>query len=138
MKMGMTANDLPEPFSQTPKTEQHQAVRTKEIGDSGGGFHNSDYAKVAERIARETARRETRTKSDEKAEKARTANIDRITEMRHLKYDVDDVADIVQVSVINSEDGTVIRKVPPDEVIAFARRIKEKKESRKRSINISA
>ncbi|MBQ3402599.1 MAG: flagellar protein FlaG [Synergistaceae bacterium] len=136
--MGMKTGDFPDLFKQSPGTEHHQAVRTKIIGDTVSVSHDSEYAKVAERVAEKAARQETQSRSDKKAEKARTENIDRLTEMRHLRYEVIQDADLVQISVINSEDGTVIRKVPPDKVVSFAQKVKEKRDRRRRRLDLMA
>lgn len=134
----MKTGDFPDLFKQSPGTEHHQAVRTKIIGDTVSVSHDSEYAKVAERVAEKAARQETQSRSDKKAEKARTENIDRLTEMRHLRYEVIQDADLVQISVINSEDGTVIRKVPPDKVVSFAQKVKEKRDRRRRRLDLMA
>ena len=134
----MKTGDFPDLFKQSPGTEHHQAVRTKIIGDTVSVSHDSEYAKVAERVAEKAARQETQSRSDKKAEKARTENIDRLTEMRHLRYEVIQDADLVQISVINSEDGTVIRKVPPDKVVSFAQKVKEKRDRRRCRLDLMA
>ena len=58
--------------------------------------------------------------------------------MRHLKFDVIEDADIVQISVINSGDGTIIRKVPPDKIVSFVRKVREKDSERRRKLDIKA
>ncbi|MBQ4431302.1 MAG: flagellar protein FlaG [Synergistaceae bacterium] len=131
---GMTAQDLPDPLNQSPGSEHHQAVRTKVIGSAASDFQHSDYARTAARIARQ----ESQAKSEHRQQQARRENIDRAAEMRHLRYEVIQDADIVQISVINSEDGTIIRKIPPDKTVGFARKLKEKKDSRKRRLDITA
>ncbi len=131
---GMTAQDIPDPLNQAPGSEHHQAVRTKVIGSAASDFQHSDYAKTAARIARQ----EAQAKSESRQQQARKENIDRAAEMRHLRYEVIQDADIVQISVINSEDGTIIRKIPPDKTVGFAKRLKEKKDSRKRRLDITA
>ncbi len=125
MKLEVNTKDLPDSFGQSPKTEQRQIVRTKIIGDTSKNLKSTDDSKTAEN----TARKEAEIKSERRAEtakKANEANIDRVTEMRHLRYEVITEADIVQVSVINSEDGTIIRKVPPDKVVNFAKKFQGK------------
>ena len=137
MKLEVNTKDLPDSFGQSPKTEQRQIVRTKIIGDTSKNLKSTDDSKTAEN----TARKEAEIKSERRAEtakKANEANIDRVTEMRHLRYEVITEADIVQVSVINSEDGTIIRKVPPDKVVNFAKKFKEKKDGRRRRLDVTA
>ena len=137
MKLEVNTKDLPDSFGQSPKTEQRQIVRTKIIGDTSKNLKNTDDSKTAEN----TARKEAEIKSERRAEtakKANEANIDRVSEMRHLRYEVITEADIVQVSVINSEDGTIIRKVPPDKVVNFAKKFKEKRDGRRRILDVTA
>ena len=137
MKLEVNTNELPDSFGQSPKTEQRQIVRTKIIGDTSKNLKSTDDSKTAEK----TARKEAEIKSERRAEtakKANEANIDRVTEMRHLRYEVITEADIVQVSVINSEDGTIIRKVPPDKVVNFAKKFKEKRDGRRRILDVTA
>ena len=62
--------------------------------------------------------------SQEQAEKHRETMLAKVGARRHLQYEVIEDAAIVQVSVINSEDGTVVRKVPPDEVVGFVKRFR--------------
>ena len=71
-----------------------------------------------------------RQESDEQAEKHREEMLAKVGARRHLQYDVIDDAAIVQVSVINSEDGTVVRKFPPDEVVQFVRGVKKSAKNR--------
>ena len=44
---------------------------------------------------------------------------------RHLKYEVIEEADIVQVQVINSNDNTVVRKIPADEIVDLVKQIRQ-------------
>ena len=75
-----------------------------------------------------------RQESDQQVEKRREAILAKIGSRRHLQYNVIEDAAIVQVSVINSEDGTIVRKFPPDEVVDFVRRVKK---SGRRSLDIT-
>lgn len=133
--MGMSANEFPEPFNQSPTTkEQHQVVRTKILGRTEGEVHVSEYKKVAERIARQ----EAENKSNDNAQKALEKVLDKASEMRHLKFEVIEDADIVQISVVRSADGTIIRKVPPDKIVSFVKRVKDKKSERRQKLDITA
>ncbi|NLL37404.1 MAG: flagellar protein FlaG [Fretibacterium sp.] len=44
---------------------------------------------------------------------------------RHLKYEVIESAGLVQIQVIDSRDGTVIRKIPADEIVKLLENIHE-------------
>lgn len=124
MKMG-NANDLPDSFIQSQPAEQRQVIKTKTLGKAAGNFQNSEYKKIADKIAN-LERKEFQEKNQELAEKAQTEIIDKISEKRHLKFDVIEDADIVQISVINSGNGKIIRKVPPDKIVSFIRKAREK------------
>jgi uncharacterized FlaG/YvyC family protein len=49
---------------------------------------------------------------------------------RELKYEVKDDAGVVQIQVIDSRDGRVVRKIPADEVIRFLEHMKEQIDDR--------
>ena len=135
MKMGMGTNDFPDPFNQSPgKPEQHQVIRTKTLGRTEGDIQVSEYKKIADKIARQ----EADNKSDDDAKKAINEILDKASEMRHLKHEVIEDADIVQVSVIRTADGSIVRKVPPDRIISFVKRVKEKKDERMHKLDIRA
>ena len=127
---GMSSNDLPDPFNQPQPVEQRQVIRTKTLGSTSGDTQGPDYKKIAEKIARQ----EAQNKSNDRAEEIKEKILDKASEMRHLKYEVIEDADIVQISVVSSADGTVIRKVPPDKIVSFVKRIREKEQKRKLDI----
>ena len=128
---GMSANELPDPFNQSQSVEQRQVIRTKTLGSVTGDSHQGpDYKKIAEKIARQ----EAQDKLEYRAEEVKEKILDKASEMRHLKYEVIEDADIVQISVVSSADGTVIRKVPPDKIVSFVKRIREKEQKRKLDI----
>lgn len=60
--------------------------------------------------------------------------LERAGQMRHLKYEVIDEAAIVQVSVINTEDGTVVRKVPSDKVVRLVERMRKNRKDSESSM----
>ena len=137
MAVGVKANDVSNPFNQSPTAGQHQVVKTKTLGSSGGTgveFQRSDYLKTAEKITRQ----EINSKFEERADDIKAKILDKASERRHLKYEVMQDADIVQISVINSEDGTIIRKIPSDKVVEVVRKIREKKSERKHKLDIKA
>ena len=129
---GVNANDLPENFTQSQSAEQRQVIRTKTLGRTEGDIQISEYKKVAERVARQ----ESENKSDDNAKKVLDKILDQASEMRHLKHEVIEDADIVQVSVVRTADGTIIRKVPPDKIVSFVKRVKEKKSERRQKFDM--
>ena len=50
--------------------------------------------------------------------------VDMLNPRRHLKYEVIDDADMVQVQVVNTDDGSVVRKIPSDEIVKLVEQIK--------------
>ena len=135
MKMGMSANDLPDPLNhQSQPAEQRQVIRTKTLGRTEGDPPGQNYKKIAGKIARQ----EAQNKSDDRAEEVKAKILDKASEMRHLKYEVIEDADIVQISVVSSADGTIVRKVPPDKIVSFIRKVREKDSERKRKLDIKA
>jgi uncharacterized FlaG/YvyC family protein len=54
---------------------------------------------------------------------------------RNLKFEVVEDVGILQIQVINASDGTIIRKIPPDEIIKLITHIKDKWSS---NINVLA
>ena len=134
MKMG-NANDLSDSFIQSQPAEQRQVIKTKTLGKATGDFQNSDYKKIAEKISK-LERQEAQEKKESLADKAKEEIIEKISEKRHLKYDVIEDADIVQISVINSGNGKIIRKVPPDKIVSFIRKAREKDTKSKQKFDI--
>ena len=51
--------------------------------------------------------------------------VEAVTPNRHLKYEVIDEAGLVQVQVIDTTDGNIVRKVPADEIVKLISRIRE-------------
>ena len=49
--------------------------------------------------------------------------VDLLAPERHLKYEVIDDADLVQVQVVNTTDGSIVRKIPADEIIELVKHI---------------
>ena len=50
--------------------------------------------------------------------------VDMLNPRRHLKYEVIDEADIVQVQVVNTDDGAVVRKIPSDDIVKLVEQIR--------------
>ena len=49
---------------------------------------------------------------------------------RELKYEVKDDAGVVQIQVIDSRDGRIVRKIPADEVIKIIEQLKNQLDDR--------
>lgn len=121
MASGITGFPSPQ---QAPVEERRQAVKTRTLGRIDEA-PDSSFREKLEAQRRSMKQNQERQQSDEQAEKRREAILAKVGERHHLQYDVIDDAAIVQVSVINSEDGTLVRKYPPDEVVKFVRNVKK-------------
>ena len=109
---------------QTPVDERRQAVKTRTLGRTGA-VHDDSFREKLEAQQRNRKQNQEQQESDQEAERRREAILQKVGARRHLQYDVIDDAAIVQVSVINTEDGTVVRKYPPDRVVEFVREVKQ-------------
>ena len=105
---------------------QRQVIKTRTLGNLGAELPDpkADNKKVSEDD--KSQRKKQQRKLEKLADEAKSEVLDKFSEMRYLKYDVIEDADIVQVSVINSSDGTIIRKFPPDKVVNLVKKIREK------------
>lgn len=114
---------VPNPqLTKPPVEERRSVVKTKTLGRVGSSHEDSFNAKLEAR--RRDMQDKERRESDEQAAKHRDAILAKVGARRHLHYEVIEDAAIVQVSVINSEDGAVIRKVPPDNVVGFVKKFR--------------
>ncbi len=50
--------------------------------------------------------------------------------MRHLEYEIIEDAKMIQIKVVNTDDGEIIRKIPPDKVVGLVRKIRQNKNKR--------
>lgn len=126
MAGGITGVPIPQ---QNPVEERRQFVKTRTLGGTGE-VHDDSFREKLEAQRRNRKQNQDRQESDQQAEKQRNAILAKVGAKRHLKYDVIDDAAIVQVSVINSEDGTIVRKFPPDQVVEFVRTFKRSRAAR--------
>ena len=44
---------------------------------------------------------------------------------RHLKYEVVDEAELIQVQVVNTDDGSIVRKIPSDDVVKLVEHLRK-------------
>ncbi|MBR1672007.1 MAG: flagellar protein FlaG [Fretibacterium sp.] len=49
--------------------------------------------------------------------------VDLLAPRRHLEYEVVEEADIVQVHVVNTDDGSIVRKIPSDAIVKLVEQI---------------
>ena len=117
-------------------------VKPVEVKLQFGGtlYSNSPQGAVSEPFASQVVSAVVGAQPSEGAEdqKALEFNEDNLPELlqrtvdlvsvfdRNLKFEVIKDAGILQIQVIDSRDGTVMRKIPPDEVVKVVTHIKEK------------
>ena len=118
----MNPDAIPIP-QQTPVEERQRVIKTKTLGRTSDAPDESFREKL-EAQRRDLKQNQEKRSSDEQAEKKREEILAKVGERRHLQYEVIEDAAVVQVSVINTEDGTVVRKVPPDNVVGFIRKFR--------------
>ena len=116
------------PNSQKSPVERQYVVKTKTIGSTGSEVPDDSF-RARLQFHQKQQQQEEENSSEKQADKARADMLERMGERRHLKYEVIDEAALVQVSVINSEDGTVVRKVPPDKVVGLVVRMRKNKKT---------
>ena len=64
------------------------------------------------------------SRDDLKAILEKTAEISKIfNSKRKIKYEVIDEADLVQIQVIDTDDGKIIRKIPADEIVELVKKL---------------
>ena len=122
----MKLDYTPPAFTQSAAAEnQRQVIKTRILGNISAELPEPkpNDKKVSED---KSQRSKQQSKLEQLAEKAKSEVLDKFSEMRYIKYDIIEDADIVQVSVINSSDGTIIRKFPPDKVVSLIKKIREK------------
>ena len=124
MKIGLNVNVLPQIVNQTKPAEQHQVNEIRTLGSSSAEAQPPGNSKKSEQIKAD----EVQTNADERVSRAdeiKAAIIEEASELRYLKYDVIEEAGIIQISVINSRDGSLVRKVPADEIVEFIKSFRE-------------
>ena len=113
---------------QAPVEERRQTVKTKTLGRPA--VRDDSFQEKLEIQRRNRKQNQDQQESNQQAEKHREAIFARVGAKHHLRYEVIEDAALVQVTVINSEDGTIVRKYPPDKVIEFARSFKKARKSK--------
>ncbi len=131
----MNPDAIPIP-QQTPVEERRQVIKTKTLGRTSE-VPDESFREKLEAKRRDLKQNQEKHNSDEQAEKKRAEILAKVGERRHLQYEVIEDAAVVQVSVINTEDGTVVRKVPPDNVIGFIRKFRSSAINTSRKLDIT-
>ena len=131
-------SSAPETGRKVIKTVTKTITLGSTSGDEALSSAKKESQKIADKKQIETRRQEHEARSEQRAEKVKSAILDEASAMRHLKYEVIEEAELVQVSVVNNSDGAIIRKFPPDKVINIAVKIREKRRRSKKSLDLRA
>ena len=131
-------SSAPETGRKVIKTVTKTITLGSTSGDEALSSAREESQKIADKKQIETRRQEHEARSEQRAEKVKSAILDEASAMRHLKYEVIEEAELVQVSVVNNSDGAIIRKFPPDKVINIAVKIREKRRRSKKSLDLRA
>ena len=131
-------SSAPEAGRKVIKTVTKTITLGSTSGDEALSSAKKESQKIADKKQIETKRQEHEARSEQRAEKVKSAILDEASAMRHLKYEVIEEAEMVQVSVVNNSDGAIIRKLPPDKVINIAVKIREKRRRSKKSLDLRA
>ena len=96
-----------------------ERVKSVEIGKS-----KPETAASLELKANAEKEQDGLTKEDEKNLLEKTLElVELIAPRRHLEYEVIEEANITQVQVVNTDDGSVVRKIPSDEIVKLVEQI---------------
>ncbi|MBQ9897296.1 MAG: flagellar protein FlaG, partial [Synergistaceae bacterium] len=76
--------------------------------------------------SKERAKDKELSREELKAILEKTAEISKIfNSKRKIKYEVIEEADLVQIQVIDTDDGEIIRKIPADEIVELVKKLHE-------------
>ncbi len=123
----MSAGFAPDKTTAQPSSEQRVVVKAKTVGrltQEPQRFENlSERAvKLKDKVQREDSKDSTNKKFADILEKS--------AEMRHLEYEIIEDAKMIQIRVINTKSGEIIRKIPQDKVVNLVRKIRQNKDKR--------
>ena len=82
--------------------------------------------KPLDELSKERAKDKELSREELKAILEKTAEISKIfNSKRKIKYEVIEEADLVQIQVIDTDDGEIIRKIPADEIVELVKKLHE-------------
>nr|MBQ6740738.1 flagellar protein FlaG [Synergistaceae bacterium] len=110
-----------EPPPNLQQDERH-AVKLKLTRELG----NIKPDKPPDELSKERAKDKELSREELKAILEKTAEISKIfNSKRKIKYEVIEEADLVQIQVIDTDDGEIIRKIPADEIVELVKKLHE-------------
>ena len=111
-----------EPPPNAAAQEERRAVKLKLTRELG----NIKPDKPLDELGKERAKDKELSREELKAILEKTAEISKIfNSKRKIKYEVIEEADLVQIQVIDTDDGEIIRKIPADEIVELVKKLHE-------------
>ncbi|MBQ4418851.1 MAG: flagellar protein FlaG [Synergistaceae bacterium] len=111
-----------EPPPNAAAQEERRAVKLKLTRELG----NIKPDKPLDELGKERAKDKELSREELQAILEKTAEISKIfNSKRKIKYEVIEEADLVQIQVIDTDDGKIIRKIPADEIVELVKKLHE-------------
>ena len=109
-----------EPPPNAAAQEERRAVKLKLTRELG----NIKPDKPLDELGKERAKDKELSREELQAILEKTAEISKIfNSKRKIKYEVIEEADLVQIQVIDTDDGKIIRKIPADEIVELVKKL---------------
>ena len=116
--MGLSKSEGPVPQS---SPDRKFVVKTKTFGRT-----EHDIPEQKQRVSDKNKDLNQDENNKSYSEREFSEYLERMSETFHLEYEIEDEPKIIQVRVVNTEDGTVVRKIPPDKIVETAGIIRKK------------
>ena len=111
-----------EPPPNAAAQDERRAVKLKLTRELG----NIKPDKPLDELSKERAKDKELSREELQAILEKTAEISKIfNSKRKIKYEVIEEADLVQIQVIDTDDGEIIRKIPADEIVELVKKLHE-------------
>lgn len=111
-----------EPPPNAAAQEERRAVKLKLTRELG----NIKPEPPLDELSKERAKDKELSREELQAILEKTAEISKIfNSKRKIKYEVIEEADLVQIQVIDTDDGEIIRKIPADEIVELVKKLHE-------------
>ena len=122
IKFNLPISHHSEPPPHAAAQEERRAVKLKLTRELG----NIKPDKPLDKLSKERAKDKELSREELQAILEKTAEISKIfNSKRKIKYEVIEEADLVQIQVIDTDDGEIIRKIPADEIVELVKKLHE-------------
>ena len=120
IKFNLPISHHSEPPPNAAAQEERRAVKLKLTRELG----NIKPDKPLDELGKERAKDKELSREELQAILEKTAEISKIfNSKRKIKYEVIEEADLVQIQVIDTDDGKIIRKIPADEIVELVKKL---------------